>query len=104
MNQDIKVQFHRMMMVIYERTKSECNYNATRFLEMVNRYGGLEAAKALLHSPGSQEGLIALWHCGRLDISMEATILKSPWNNLFTEEELEIAKKRLHELGYNSQA
>jgi len=91
-----------MMLLIYEKAKSECNYNATRFLEMVNKYGGRGAAKILLHFPGPQEGLIALWHCGRLDISMEATILKSPWNNLFTEEEIEIAKKRLHELRYNN--
>jgi len=101
MNQDLKRQFHNMMLSIYERAKSECNYNATRFLQMVNEQGGLEAAKTLLNSSRLSEGLIALWECKRLDISMEATILKEPWNTLFTKEELEIAKKRLEELGYN---
>ena len=99
-NRDLKRQFHNVMLSIYERAKSECNYNATRFLQMVNEQGGLKAAKTLLNSPGLSEGLIALWERKRLDISMEATILKEPWNTLFTKEELEIAKKRLEELGY----
>jgi hypothetical protein len=31
---------------------------------------------------------------------MEATVLKEPWRNLFTDEELSAARKKLTALGY----
>ena len=37
---------------------------------------------------------------GRLDISMEALVLKQPWPTLFTKEDLDVARKRLIELNY----
>ena len=49
---------------------------------------------------GYSEGLTALWERGRLDITMEALVLKKPWTELFTEEDLSVARKRLYELGY----
>lgn len=100
MSSELADRFHEEMFSIYEKAMDECNYNATRFLQMVNGQGGLDAAKSLLHADGYSEGLTALWEKGRLDISMEALILKSPWSELFTEEELDVARKRLKELGY----
>ena len=97
---DIEVAFHREMLNIYEQAKTECNYVATRFLQMVGRLGGLAAAKQLLASEGYSEGLTRLWEERRLDISMEALILQDPWRKLFTVEELEIARLRLTKLGY----
>jgi hypothetical protein len=41
-----------------------------------------------------------LWEEQRLDISMEATVLKEPWKHLFSEEELSTARKKLVALGY----
>lgn len=67
---------------------------------MVANQGGLQAAKALLNSSAYSEGLTRLWEEKRLDISMEATVLKDPWRNLFTDEELSTAKKKLAALGY----
>ena len=93
-------QFHDAMISIYKRAKSECNYNATRFLQMVNELGGLRAARSLLHAPGLSEGFTALWERKRLDLTMEALILKQPWKALFSEEELGVARKRLSDLSY----
>ena len=67
---------------------------------MVIDRGGLDAAKMLLGSGGYSEGLTRLWEEKRLDISMEATVLQDPWRELFTEEELSVAKQKLGELGY----
>ena len=50
MTDDIKAQFHEEMLSIYRKAKFECGYNATRFFQMVNEKGGLQAAKSLLHS------------------------------------------------------
>ncbi len=97
----LETQFHREMVLIYVKARDECNYNATRFLQMVNTQGGLAAAKSLLQTDNFSEGLTEFWKLGRLDISMEALILKDPWSALFTEAELKIARRRLQDLKYN---
>ena len=93
--------FHEAMLEIYERAKTECHYNASRFLQMVAERGGLGAARYLLHAPLS-DGFTALWECNRLDLTVEAYVLKPQWRGLFTQDEIAIAKKRLSELGYQS--
>lgn len=96
----IEDDFHQKMVEVYEKAKTECRYNATRFHQMVQQYGGLATAKKLLASNHYPEGLTRLWELKRLDISMEATVLQEPWCTLFTTEELAIAKKHLKELGH----
>jgi len=96
----LEAEFHEAMLNVYRRAKSECGYNATRFLQMVSEQGGLQAAKTLLYKEGYSDGFVELWQYGRLDISMEALILREPWSSLFTAEELAIAHRRLQELGF----
>jgi len=97
----LEMAFHERMRQIYDQAKNECGYTANRFLQMVNADGGLKAAKKLLSARGYSEGLTRLWEEKRLDISMEATVLHEPWSELFTEQELSIASKKLAELGYS---
>jgi len=98
---DLERLFDKAMFSIYERALSECGYKATLFRQMILQHGGLQTAKMLLHKPGLQYGFEALWEHGRLDLTMEALILKPPWNKLFSDEEKEIARKRLTLLCYN---
>jgi len=49
--------FDQEMFRIYERPRSEANYNATRFLHMLYEHRGLETARILLHSPKSQKAI-----------------------------------------------
>ena len=100
MDDQVKSAFHNEMLSIYERARKECRYTATRFMQMVVEHGGLEAAKMLLASPRLSEGLTRLWQENRLDISKEATVLREPWCRLFTPKELDVARKRLLDLGY----
>ena len=93
--------FQEAIMDIYHTAKSECGYNAYYFRQMIIEHGGLEAAKRLLKSQGFSDGLTRLWECGRLDISMEALVLKKRWQPLFTDEELGIAGNRLQELEFS---
>jgi len=92
-------KFHDEMLNIYDTAKTECNYIATRFYQMVLEHGGLNAAKHLL-AGNISEGIKRLWEEKRLDISMEATIIQDPWHKLFSDNELAIARKRLNDLGY----
>ncbi len=95
--------FHEAMLGVYHSAFNECGYRAARFFQMVNERGGLQSAKDLLHSSGYSEGLTTLWEHKRLDISMEALVLRDPWSQLFTEEELATARRRLDELEYDGE-
>ena len=92
--------FHLEMLQIYHQAKKDCNYNATRFYQMVNEKGRLATAKALFPSQEPQSGLTTLWECGRLDLSMEALVIDSRFEKLFSLENLEMAKERLVAYGW----
>lgn len=97
----LTAQFDEAMLRIYQRALSEVNYNARRFLQMLDDHRGVETARILLHSHTVSEGYTALWERGRLDLTVEAVILDhAKWHSLFTEDELAICAKRLQEYGY----
>ena len=94
-------QFNEAMLNIYRRAKVEAGYNATRFLSMVVERGGLETARYLLHAATVSEGYTALWERQRLDLTVEAMILRPEWQALFSDVERRIAVNRLREYGYS---
>ena len=93
-------RFDTEMMKIYHRARDEAKYNATRYFHMLIEQGGLRAAQTLIHSTQVSEGYTALWERKRLDLTVEALILKPDWRELFTSEELDIAQQRLQQYGY----
>jgi hypothetical protein len=97
---DLTTRFDAAMRQIYDRARSECGYNATRFLQMLAEHGGVKTAKLLLDDHTMSEGLTALWERKRLDISMEALVLQEEWAPLFTDAERAAARTKLAELGY----
>lgn len=101
MNDELERQFNNAMLEIYEKAKKECNYHATRFFQMFDEYGGLETAKMLLRDPEIQEGFTNLYELKRLDLTVEAIVIDPKWKELFDPEEIEIARRRLEELGYS---
>lgn len=100
MNQELERRFHYAMIVLYRRAKDECGYNSIRFLNMINEYGGLETARILLNSTVVSDGYTAMWERQRLDLIVEAIILKPEWKELFSDDERKIAKTRLEQYGY----
>lgn len=92
--------FDKAMLRIYERAKDEVGYKATRFLQMISEHGGLEAARQLLHSSAVSDGFTTLWEKGRLDLSVEAHVLQPEFSELFSQEEREIAERRLTAYGF----
>ena len=98
---NLKREFQKDMFRIYTEA-SELGYNPTRFLQMVHEHGGVETAKRLLSTDDFiQDGIKRLWELGRLDLSVEWLVLQDKYKDLFTEQELEIAKRRLKLLNYD---
>lgn len=93
-------RFHQDMMNIYATAKKECGYNATCFLQMIGEEGGLVVAKKLIGKEGGTEGFTTLWMHHRLDLSVEAHVLKPEYSDLFTEEEKQVCRDRLEKFGY----
>ncbi len=96
----LEKRFEQEMIDIYMIAKKECGYNASRFLQMLGAKGGLAAAKQLISKPGGTDGFTTLWEHGRLDLSVEAHVLKAEYAELFTDEERRMCRERLEQFGY----
>jgi hypothetical protein len=93
----LEAELHDEMIAIYESVGRETGYWARRYLQRVRRVGGFQAAKDWL-KPNSNptSGLQKLADINRLDLSLEALVLRQPWSSLFTNEELKTAQKRIN--------
>lgn len=67
---------------------------------MIGEYGGLATAKKLLGENKVHDGLVALYMCNCLSLTVEVLVTKEKYRNLFSEEELRVARKRLQNLNY----
>jgi hypothetical protein len=99
--QSLSKQFDAAMFEIYRRAKSEAGYNATIFFGMLTDRGGLSTAKYLINSRKPSDGYANLHQLGRLDLTVEAMVVEDPkWHELFTDEELDKAERRLTDYEY----
>ena len=99
-------RFHEAMLEIFklagEATRRRHNdgtfergYWAHYFLRGVRNHGGLVYAHRLLHKEGTTEGFERLKAEGRLDLTVEALVLRPEYAGLFSEEELGVASRRI---------
>lgn len=93
-------KFTAEMIDSYYILGEETGYWANYFLREVRRRGGVEAARQLLYKPELSSGLEQLRKIRRLDISVEAYVLRPEYEPLFTAQELETARARLRTQGY----
>jgi len=97
-------EFNVRTFEIYGLAKN-IGYSARRYLQKIRKDGGVESSKYWLNPKKKDqpfsEGFKTLINRGKLDISLEALVLKYPYNNLFTKEELDVALSRLIKGGYN---
>lgn len=97
-------RFHQAMTELYRRAKAEAGYNAVRLLSMISEVGGVETAHALLATGIPTEGFEALWELHRLDLTVEALVLRPEYAQLFSEDELKTARAHLEGVGYDWRA
>ena len=96
----LEKRFEQDMISIYTTAKKECGYNAVRFMQLVAEKGGVAAAKQLISKNGGTDGFATLWEHGRLDLSVEAHVLKDEYRDLFTDDERKMCRDRLLEFGF----
>jgi len=75
-------------------------YKPQAFITMMITDGTVNAVKKLINSSKIPDGFVKLWEMNRLDLSVENIIQEIEWEELFTEDERNKAKKRLKDYGY----
>lgn len=94
-----EAEFERELKYRIKTARKKCNPRiGTRLLQMISEHGAVRAVKILLQEDKIQTGLIQLWKCKCLEISVEDLVCQ--FRDIFSEEEVEIARKRLRELNY----
>ena len=93
-------QFDVAMFNIYRDAKVKAKYNATLFLQMLSEHGGYDTALRLIRSERPSDGYTALFERGQLELTVEALVIKTPWNSLFIESDLTKAAGRLKQYKY----
>jgi hypothetical protein len=92
---DLERRFEGAMFEIYERAGREVGYWATRYLQMLRRRGGLDTARYLLKAKATSDGYARLRDAARLDLTVEAHVLRPEFRPLFSPDELAMARGRL---------
>jgi len=105
----LELRFHDAMLDIFrlagEATRrrrpdgtTARGYWASYFLRGVRNHGGPDYARQLLRAEGTSAGFQRLTDEGRLDLSVEALVLKPEYAELFTDNERITAARRLRGL------
>lgn len=109
----LELRFHDDMLDVFRlageatrRTRPdgsiERGYWASYFLRGVRNRGGPDYAHQLLRKEGTTDGFQRLKEEGRLDLTMEALVLRPEYAELFSDQERSIASHRLAEAGYQA--
>lgn len=75
-------------------------YWASYFLRGVRNHGGPAYARQLLRAEGTSDGFQRLTDEGRLDLTVEALVLRPEFSELFSADERAVAANRLAKAGY----
>ena len=68
--------------------------------DITERIPEIETAHKLLAAPAMSDGFAALWERGRMDLTVEAVVVEPALSELFSEHELQVARRRLEQFGY----
>ena len=83
-----------------EAAKTLCGKDNARFWAAAEKQGVLAAAQSLVRRGQLSDAFGPLADCGHLELSIEATIAKSCFGSLFTDEEVNRCFELLCEYGY----
>ncbi len=82
------------------RTCVALGYRPTYFLQMLDEHGPIDTARRLATATATSDGFTRLWELGRLDLTVEALMVRPEFEALFSEAELTAALRRLADYGY----
>lgn len=93
-------EFTRALLDTYSRARTEARYNAPKFFDMLQERYGYDTALYLIHLTDPSIGFTALWERRRLDLTVEAVVLRPEWHHLFSDADRRAAYRRLAQYHY----
>ena len=96
-----KLSFHNDIINLYKKISKDLKYKPTKLLDMINKYGGYEAAIKYITSESNTFDFTVLWENERLDLSVEALITNPKHRELFPEEILSFCDKKLKDYNFS---
>jgi len=98
---DLEKRFHRAVPDVYEQAQEECRVQRRQVPPDGHGQRRLQTGKALINARNASAGYMALWERKRLDLTVEAVVLKEEWKPLFSERERKLAEARLRAYGWS---
>ena len=99
-NGDPYPEFTNALYEGYKLARTEAKYNAPFFLEMIQERYGYDTAIHLISSTQPTIGFTHLYERKRLDLTVEAYVLRPEWSSIFPEDILRAAHHRLKQYNY----
>lgn len=96
----LEKKFDEQLIKNCEIAQKECGYNPTRFLQTVAKFGGVKTAKEIMRKGKVSDGFDKLQEAGRIELTMEATVIDSKYGEFFTDDEVNSCYELLCEHGY----
>ena len=92
-------ELRKDMINIYNTAKKEINYKPSHLLKMISNIGAYETAIRIVTKQNVTSDFERLWESGRLDLSVEALLIRK-YSKVFSQEVIEMCKKNLSEYKY----
>lgn len=97
---DLEKKFSVEWMKKAEEAQGIDGYNATRLLKNIEEHGGVSTVRRILERNGCSENFEILKKHNRLDLSMEALVVKGEYGALFDDKEVNDCFSLLCDCGY----
>ena len=99
-SEQLKKAFHQEMITLYKRMTKELKYKSPRLMDLINKYGGYEAAVKYITTENNVQDFAVLWENERLDLSVEALITNAHYRDLFMDDIVKYCDRKLEEYSY----
>ena len=99
-SEQLKKSFHQEMIALYKRMTKELKYKSPRLMDLINKYGGYEAAVKYITTENNVQDFAVLWENERLDLSVEALITNARYRELFMDDIVKYCDRKLEEYSY----
>ena len=87
----LEKNFEKELIKKCEIAEKECGCPQKRLLLTIEKFGGVRTVQEILRKGRVSDGFDKLQKANRLDLTMEATIVESKYNELFTDEEVNLS-------------
>jgi hypothetical protein len=102
--EELEARFQAAMVEMYRQARIRCRHDSPLFARMINKRGGVSAARRLITTCKPSDEFLLLHEAGCLDYTVEALVLREEFHPLFSRKERERAAERLRRYGHRGEA